>query len=84
MALVIIPVAISVHTVVSWIFGMTLRAGWHSTIFGPYFVVGAIFSGIAALITAMALFVWCFRPHLDRYITPAHFKKLARCCWRST
>jgi Ni/Fe-hydrogenase subunit HybB-like protein len=78
MAVVIIPVAVSVHTVVSWIFGMTLRPGWHSTIFGPYFVVGAIFSGIAALITAMALFVWCFRAHhLDRYVTPAHFKKLA-------
>lgn len=78
MAIVIIPVAVSVHTVVSWIFGMTLRAGWHSTIFGPYFVVGAIFSGIAALITAMAIFVWYFRPyHLDQYITLDHFKKLA-------
>ena len=76
MALVIIPVAVSVHTVVSWIFSMTLRAGWHSTIFGPYFVVGAIFSGIAALLTAMAIFVKFF-PHLDRYITLDHFKKLA-------
>jgi molybdopterin-containing oxidoreductase family membrane subunit len=78
MAVVIIPVAISVHTVVSWIFSMTLRAGWHSTIFGPYFVIGAIFSGIAALITAMALFVKCFKGyHLERYITIHHFKKLA-------
>jgi len=78
MAIVIIPVAISVHTVVSWIFSMTLRAGWHSTIFGPYFVVGAIFSGIAALLTAMALFVTFFKPyHLDHYITLDHFKKLA-------
>jgi molybdopterin-containing oxidoreductase family membrane subunit len=77
MAIVIIPVAISVHTVVSWIFSMTLRAGWHSTIFGPYFVVGAIFSGIAALLTAMAIFVQYFRPHLDRYITMDVFKKLA-------
>jgi molybdopterin-containing oxidoreductase family membrane subunit len=78
MAVVIIPVAVSVHTVVSWIFSMTLRAGWHSTIFGPYFVVGAIFSGIAALITAMALFVKCFKAyHLDRYIAINHFRKLA-------
>jgi len=78
MAVVIIPVAVSVHTVVSWLFGMTLRPGWHSTIFGPYFVVGAIFSGIAALLTAMALFVKFFAPyHLDRYITVGHFKKLA-------
>lgn len=58
MAIVIIPVAVSVHTVVSWIFGMTLRAGWNSTIFGPYFVFGAIFSGIAAVVTAMAAFRW--------------------------
>jgi len=76
MALVIIPVAISVHTVVSWIFSMTLRPGWHSTIFGPYFVVGAIFSGIAALLTAMTVFVTIF-PVLHKYITLDHFKKLA-------
>ena len=37
MAVIIIPVAISVHTVISWIFGMTLRPGWHSSIFGPYY-----------------------------------------------
>ncbi len=74
MAIVIIPVAISVHTVVSWIFGMTLRPGWHSTIFGPYFVVGAIFSGIAAIITAMAMFRRFF--HLGAYITVDHFRKL--------
>src|SRR3972149_4027781 len=54
MAVLIIPVAVSVHTVVSWIFGMTLRVGWQSTIFGPYFVVGAIFSGIATIIIVMA------------------------------
>lgn len=77
-AVVIIPVAISVHTVVSWIFAMTLRVGWHSTIFGPYFVVGAIYSGIAALLIAMAVFNWYFRDqHLDRYITFDHFKKLS-------
>ena len=74
MALVIIPVAVSVHTVVSWIFSMTLRAGWRSSIFGPYFVIGAIFSGIAAIITAM----WIFRRvyHLENYITDRHFKNL--------
>ncbi|HET6948614.1 MAG TPA: NrfD/PsrC family molybdoenzyme membrane anchor subunit [bacterium] len=74
MAIVIIPVAISVHTVVSWIFGMTLRAGWHSTIFGPYFVIGAIFSGIAAIITAMGAFRRVYR--LERFLTPDHFQKL--------
>lgn len=54
-AVVLIPVAISAHTVVSWIFGVTLRPGWHSTIFGPYFVIGAIFSGTAAILVAMAV-----------------------------
>jgi hypothetical protein len=55
MALIIIPVAVSVHTIVSWDFAMTLMPMWRSTIFGPYFVVGAIFSGIAALLIAMVL-----------------------------
>ena len=45
MAILIIPIAVSVHTVVSWIFGMNMQPMWHSTILGPYFVVGAIFSG---------------------------------------
>ena len=52
----VIPIAVSVHTVVSFVFSMTLQPMWHSTIFGPYFVVGAIFSGIAALIIAMLIF----------------------------
>lgn len=74
MAVVIIPVAVSVHTVVSWIFGMTLRAGWNSSIFGPYFVFGAIFSGIAGVIVAMATFRWMYR--LEEYITEAHFRRM--------
>jgi Ni/Fe-hydrogenase subunit HybB-like protein len=74
MAVIIIPVAVSVHTVVSWVFGMTLRPGWHSTIFGPYFVIGAIFSGTAAIITAMALFRRAY--HLERYLLPEHFRRL--------
>jgi molybdopterin-containing oxidoreductase family membrane subunit len=76
MAVIIIPVAVSVHTVVSWVFGMTLRPGWHSTIFGPYFVIGAIFSGTAAIITAMAVFRRGYR--LERYLLPEHFHKLAK------
>jgi Ni/Fe-hydrogenase subunit HybB-like protein len=74
MAVIIIPVAVSVHTVVSWIFGMTLRPGWHSTIFGPYFVVGAIFSGTAAIILAMAIFRKVYG--LERYLTYRHFRNL--------
>jgi molybdopterin-containing oxidoreductase family membrane subunit len=60
MAIIIILIAISVHTVVSWIFDMTLRTGWNSTVFGPYFVSGALFSGAAAVVTAMAAFRWTY------------------------
>ncbi len=74
MAVLIIPIAVSVHTVVSWIFGMTLRVGWHSAIYGPYFVVGAIFSGIATIIVAMGFFRKIY--HLENYITVKHFKYL--------
>jgi len=51
MAGMILAVAVSVHTVVAWDFSMALAPLWHSTIFGPYFVAGAIFSGIAFLTT---------------------------------
>jgi Ni/Fe-hydrogenase subunit HybB-like protein len=74
MVVVIVPVAVSVHTVVSWIFGMTLREGWNSTVFGPYFVVGAIFSGIAGIIVVMAIFRRAYR--LQEYITEKHFRYL--------
>jgi Ni/Fe-hydrogenase subunit HybB-like protein len=51
----IIPVMFSVHTIVSWDFAMTLQPGWHSSIFGPYFIVGALFSGAGAVIMALIL-----------------------------
>ncbi|MFY9555255.1 MAG: NrfD/PsrC family molybdoenzyme membrane anchor subunit [Blastocatellia bacterium] len=74
MAVVIIPVAVSVHTIVSWDFAMTIRPMWHSTMFGPYFVAGAIFSGIGALIIAMAVIRRVFR--LEEYLRPIHFNNL--------
>lgn len=70
----VIPIAISVHTVISYIFSMTLQPGWHSTIFGPYFVVGAIFSGIAALLIVMIVFRKVF--HLEDYLKKIHFQYL--------
>ena len=75
MALLVLPVAISVHTVVSWVFGMTIQPMWHSTIFGPYFVAGAIFSGIAALLVAMAIFRKAYK--LEEYIKEIHFQYLS-------
>ncbi len=76
MAIAIVPVAVSVHTIVSWDFSMTLVPMWHSSIFGPYFVVGAIFSGIAALILAMALLRRFL--HLEEYLKPVHFNNLGK------
>ncbi len=70
----VIPIAISVHTVISYIFSMTLQPGWHSTIFGPYFVVGAIFSGIAALIIVMIAFRKFY--HFENYLREIHFQYL--------
>lgn len=76
MMIIIIPVAVSVHTVVSWVFAMTIQPFWHSTIFGPYFVVGAIFSGIGALIIAMAVLRKTY--HLENYFKDIHFDYLGR------
>jgi Ni/Fe-hydrogenase subunit HybB-like protein len=74
LAIAVIPIAVSVHTVIGWIFALTLRPMWHSAIFGPYFVVGAIFSGIAALIVAMAILRRVYR--LEAYFKDIHFNHM--------
>jgi molybdopterin-containing oxidoreductase family membrane subunit len=76
LAIAVIPIAISVHTVIAWIFALTLRPMWHSTIFGPYFVIGAIYSGIAALIIAMAILRRVY--HLEGYFKNIHFDYMGR------
>ena len=76
MMVLVIPIAVSVHTVISYIFAMTLQPGWHSTIFGPYFVIGAIFSGIAALLIVMIVMRRIF--HLERYLKQVHFDHLSK------
>jgi Ni/Fe-hydrogenase subunit HybB-like protein len=76
MAVGIIPVAVSVHTIVSFDFSMAPVPMWHSTIFGPYFVAGAIFSGIAGLIIAMATLRKFL--HLENYLHPVHFQNLGK------
>jgi Ni/Fe-hydrogenase subunit HybB-like protein len=74
-AIIIIPIAVSVHTIISWILATTVQPGWHSTVFGPYFVVGAIFSGIGALFIAMTIMRWVF--HLEAYITEQQYRYLS-------
>jgi molybdopterin-containing oxidoreductase family membrane subunit len=74
MAIAVIPIAVSVHTVVAWVFSMTVQPLWRSTIFGPYFVMGAIYSGIAALILAMGVIRRVYG--LGGYLKPVHFRHL--------
>ena len=74
MAILIIPLAVSVHTVVAFIFSMTLRPGWNSTIYGVYFVVGAVFSGTAVLLIVIA--IWRKVYHFEEYIGEKHFRYL--------
>ena len=69
--ILIIPIAVSVHTVVSWVFAMTLRVPWNSALFGAFFVAGAIFSGIAMLIIVMAILRRAYS--LQEYVTEKHF-----------
>lgn len=76
MLILIIPVALSIHTVTSWLFAVTLRPGWDSTIFGPYFVSGAFVSGLSCLIIAMFFFRKNYK--LENYITDFHFDKVAK------
>ncbi len=76
MALLMIPLAISVHTVLAWIFGMTIQPMWHSTIMGPYFVMGAIYSGLGALIIAMAILRKAL--NLENYLKLEHFQNFGK------
>jgi Ni/Fe-hydrogenase subunit HybB-like protein len=72
----IIPVMFSVHTIVSWDFAMTIQPGWHSSIFGPYFVIGALFSGVAAVI--MVLVIIRKTMHLEYFLRDEHFDGMGK------
>jgi len=74
MAAIIIAIAIIVYSVLAWIFSVTLQPGWHSAIFGPYFVIAAVYSGTGVLIIIM----WLYRRiyNLQSYITKEHFVKI--------
>jgi molybdopterin-containing oxidoreductase family membrane subunit len=74
--ILIIPLAFAIHTVTSWLFALTPRAGWDSSIFGPYFISGAFVSGTSAVIIAMYFFRVNYKLH--KYLTEDHFEKIAR------
>ena len=74
--ILIVPLAFAIHTVTSWLFAVTPRAGWDSSIFGPYFISGAFVSGTSAVIIAMYFFRENYK--LSKYLTEDHFEKIAR------
>lgn len=74
--ILIIPIGLSIHTVTSWLFAATLRPGWDSTIFGPYFVIGAFVAGTASLIILM--YVYRVRYGLKEYYEEVHFDNMGK------
>ena len=74
MTIVVIPAAVMMHTVTSWVFAMTLREPWDSSMFGIYFVGGAVYSGVGLIVILMA--VMCRAYRLEEYLTHRHFVNL--------
>ena len=72
----ILPIFVSVHSIVSWDFGVSLVPAWHVTVFAPYFVIGAVLSGVSAVVTLMVIMRRLF--HLENYIWEEHIDGLAR------
>ncbi len=70
------PLVVSVHSVVSWDFAVSIVPGWHSTLFPPYFVAGAILSGVAMVITILVPLRKALR--LEEIVTQRHLDMLAR------
>ena len=70
------PLVLSVHSIVSMDFAVSLLPGWHTTVFPPYFVAGAIFSGFAMVLTLMVICRWAFG--LQHIVTLRHFDYMAK------
>src|SRR5213079_62284 len=70
------PLVVSVHTVVSFDFSVGIVPGWHSTIFPPYFVAGAIYSGFAMVVTLAIPIRAAYR--LQDFITARHLQNMAK------
>jgi len=70
------PLVLSVHSVVSWDFAMSIIPGWHGTIFAPYFVAGAIYSGVGMVLTILIPLRKALK--IEHMITDYHFDNLAK------
>lgn len=75
-SVMIVPIALSIHTVTSWLFATTYRPGWDSTNFGAYFVSGAFLVGAGGVLVAMYVFRKAYK--LDDYITDKHFDYMGK------
>jgi len=72
----IIPIFLSVHSIVSWDFAVTIQPRWHSTIFAPYFVIGAVYSGLSALASILVIVRRGMR--LQEFLRAEHFDALGK------
>ena len=70
------PLVLSVHTIVSFDFAASIIPGWHTTIFPPYFVAGAIFSGFAMVVTLMVIARWVFA--VEHLVTMKHLENMCK------
>ena len=74
---IILPIFVSVHSIVSWDFAAAVSVeGWHSTVFAPYFVIGAVHSGVSAVVTVMIILRSMFK--WQDYIRLEHLDALAK------
>lgn len=76
MAVFMTMLVVTVHTVVSWLFGMTVQPGWHTALIGPFFLLGAILSGTAAVVIALALLRKIY--HLEDVLHTGLFNSLRK------
>jgi Ni/Fe-hydrogenase subunit HybB-like protein len=72
----IVMIMVSVHSIVGWDFGMSLVPGWHTSIIAPYFVVGAVHSGLGMVVIGLYLIRRIYR--LESYIRLEHFDKMGK------
>ena len=75
-ACLLIPLAVSVHSIVATDFAVSQAPGWHTTSFPPYFVAGALYSGCAAIITLFIILRYTFR--FEQYMTMPILEKICK------
>ncbi len=73
----IMPLVVSVHSIVSWDFALSVVPGYSKTIFAPYFVTGALLSGFAGVVLMLTLLRWFF-PFVRKYVTEYHYDSIGK------